>query len=187
MAEPDTGPKKSAWPLFMLAALAFVPGVGFFCGAGAATWGLLSRRPRALVAAAIAGVGVVAQIVGFAAWLFFSAGRSQVINQALAEVARKDLVRLVRALEDYRAAKGAYPSSLTALAHRDLGSRSLQVYDQAAGVIHGLRLYQYRVATDGMSFDLYSVGPDRIPGTEDDIRPVLPESLAAHSGYRPPG
>jgi hypothetical protein len=187
MAELDTGRTKSAWPLFVLAALAFVPGVGFFCGAGAATWGLLSKRPRALVAAAIAAVGVVAQVAGFSAWLFFSGARSPVISQALAEVARRDLVRLVGAIDDYRAANGAYPASLTALVNRDLGSRQLPVYDQGAGIFRGLRLYEYQVAPDGKSFDLYSVGPDRTPGTADDIRPVLPGSLAAHSGYRPPG
>ena len=186
MAELDTGRTKSAWPLFVLAALAFVPGVGFFCGAGAATWGLLSKRPRALVAAAIAAVGVVAQVAGFSAWLFFSGARSPLITQALAEVAGRDMVRLVQAIDDYRAATGAYPSSLTALARGNVG-RPLPVYDQGAGIFRGLRLYEYQVAPDGKSFDLYSVGPDRTPGTADDIRPVLPGSLAAHSGYRPPG
>ncbi len=51
-------------------------------------------------------------------------------------------------------------------------------------MFHPTALYDYRRSADGGSYDLFSVGADGIPGTADDLRPALPDSVLAHSGYR---
>ena len=43
----------------MLAAGGFIPALGLVLGAAAATWGLVSSRPRALLAAMIEGLVIV--------------------------------------------------------------------------------------------------------------------------------
>src|ERR1051326_2435112 len=44
-AEGGSRPQAS-WPLLVVAACSFLPGLGFFFAAGAVSWALLSSRPR---------------------------------------------------------------------------------------------------------------------------------------------
>jgi hypothetical protein len=60
----------------------------------------------------------------------------------------------------------------------------LNILDQGASFF-AFRPYHYSLAGDGLSYDLFSVGRDGKPGTADDLRPELPDSLKARSGYRP--
>ena len=182
----DTARRKPAWPLFLCAALAFVPGLGILFGSLAATWALLSSRPRALVAFGIAAGGALLQIVSFALWIAFSEADPGMAMANLAAT-QQDLRKVVNALDAYHAKQGSYPASLQELQRSGLTTRFVNIYDQSAGVFHLPYTYQYRVAADGSSFDVFSAGPDRAPETADDIRPVLPDSVRTHSGYRPPG
>ena len=43
---------KSARPIFILAGLSFLPGLGVVFGLAACIWGLIADRPRAVIAAA---------------------------------------------------------------------------------------------------------------------------------------
>ena len=95
-----------------------------------------------------------------------------------------DLNRLVVALDRYKANSGRYPATLQELVGYPIPLRMLNIYDQSAGPFH-VRPYLYRLAADGRSFDLRALGPDGRLDTPDDIHPELPDSLAAHSGYRP--
>lgn len=133
---------KRSWPLLLVAACSFIPGLGFFVGAIAVAWALLSDRPRARVAAVFAGLGAFANLAGIILVSVYM-NRTPEMARFNQEMTRQDLVRVV------------------------------------------YRLYQYHLAPDGGTYDLYSVGPDGRPGTDDDIRPVLPDSVAARSGYRP--
>jgi len=176
---------KPAWPLFLLAAFSFVPGFGFFFGAAAATWGLLSARPRALWAAALAGAGVLLQVVVAVVVLGLSRGSSSVLSGAMVLATQQDLVKLVQALDDYHERRGTYPANLADLQRTGISGRFVNIYDQAGGVFRMPRLYRYVLAPDGAGYDVFSAGPDREPGTADDIRPRLPDSLLARTGYRP--
>ena len=181
-----TSPHKPAFPLFFLAALSFVPGAGILAGSMAATWGLLSSRPKAMRAAVIGATGALLQIIGVVIWMLFSAPSSPATQQVSLEVTRQDLLKLVRALDAYHTSHGVYPATLVELQRGSLVAPFVNIYDPAAGVLHLPYPYQYHVAPDGKSYDLYSSGPDRIPDTEDDIRPRLPDAMRAQSGYSPP-
>lgn len=93
------GPKR-AWPLFLLAGAAFLPGFGVLFGAAAVTWALVSDRPRALVAAGLGAAGALLNLMA-GALLVWHAGKNPAFASAGAANARHDLSRLAGAIEDY--------------------------------------------------------------------------------------
>jgi Type II secretion system (T2SS), protein G len=184
-ATPSPTPRpKRAWPLFLLALTGLIPVFGFFTGAAALSWGLVSSRPHALRAAVVGGLGALLNLVGVVV-LGVQMQRTPTYAAAQAVVTQQDLARVATELDRYRARTGDYPPTLQALLGGPIPLRLLNINDQSAGPFHVPRPYQYRVAPDGRSFDLFAVGPDGRPHTADDVRPRLPDSLRAHSGYRP--
>lgn len=177
--------QKIVWPLFLIAALSFVPLLGVFFGAAGATWGLISSRRKAMWAAAIAMTGAVANIVGILVLSVSNDGGAAVVAVARHRETVARLHALVVALEDYRTREHSYPPSLKTLQARALPRHLVLIVDGSAGPFHLPHEYRYVLAPDGESYDLVATGPDNIFGTADDIRPVLSDSLKAHSGYRP--
>lgn len=181
---------RPAWPLFVLAGLSFTPVLGFFVGAVGASWGLLSSRRLALRAAAISATGALLNVVVLiVAGVFFAKenpAASAAATLAAAKLTRENLVELVVAVDQHKAKTGEYPVSLQVVARRLLPFQMLNIYDQSSGVFSLPRPYHYTIAADGESFDLFGVGPDGEPGTGDDVRPELPDSLRGRSGFKPP-
>ena len=182
----SAAPARRAWPLILVAALSFVPAVGIVAAAAAVSWALAGSRPRARLAVIVAVAGVLFNL-GLALTVprHFHARRE--IRAVEAQDTRSDLNRLVGALDDYHARTGRYPPTLSALVAYWFPRRILNIHDHTGGLLGLPRTYRYRVAPDGRSFDLYSVGPDGKAHTADDIRPSLPDSLRGTSGYRPEG
>lgn len=183
--DPAPAEPRPAWPLFVLAALSFTPILGFFVGAVGASWALMSSRPRALRAAVIAGTGALLNLVGIMVFGAFFAKGSPATDEVLARATRENLLRVVTAIDEHHAETGAYPPSLQILQRRLMPLEILSIYDQSTGVFSWPRPYRYGVAPDQSSFDLFAVGRDGKPGTPDDIRPELPDSVRSRSGYRP--
>ena len=175
--------RQASWPLLVVAACSFLPGLGFFFAAGAVSWALLSSRPRRRLALALGVGGAVFNIVG-SLFLVAAFSGSPDVQHAQAELTRRQLTSLVAAIDDYRRRHGAFPADLRALQRAAIPFRVIPINDQSRGLLHLGRLYVYRVAADGESYDLFSAGVDGIPGSADDIRPDLPDSVAARSGYR---
>ncbi|HLB55370.1 MAG TPA: hypothetical protein VJK71_09700 [Gemmatimonadales bacterium] len=182
MEQPPPPSPKPAWPLFLLGGLSFVPGLGFLLGSVAAGWGLVSSRPRALVAAAIGAVGAVLNLIGFLV-LGSQVFNSPELQQAKLELARQGLAEVVEAVELYRKEQGSYPPSLIVLSQKFGLQRPVRIFDPSAGLL-GLRPFQYRLAPNGESYDLFAVGADGTPGTDDDLRPVVPDSMKGKVGLR---
>ena len=181
---PESRQRESAWPLLVVAGSAFLPIIGFFLGAVAVSWGLLSDRPRARLAVGLGFAGALANLalVFIVAW---STHDSPAMRQAREETTVTDLTKVVLALEDYRREQYRYPATLRALIGQPVPTRLLGIHDLAAGLFQ-TRLYQYHPAPSGQSYDLFSVGLDGRPGTADDLRPALSDSLSRSTGYRPP-
>jgi hypothetical protein len=100
--------------------------------------------------------------------------------------ARRDLARLVGALEAYRDQRGHYPARLAAFTELPYSLQLVNIQDFSAGIFARPREYQYELAPDGQTYMLAAVGIDGEPGTSDDVYPDLPDSVAQHSGYRAP-
>ena len=185
MTDATTQHRKRAWPLFVVAGASFVPGFGVFFGAVAVTWALISDRPRALVAAGLGATGAFLNILG-GGLLMWHLGHNPTYATAGAASARRDLSRLVAALETYRQEQGQYPAGLDAFTQLPYSLRLVNIQDFSAGVFTRPREYHYDLSPDGESYVLFAVGPDGQAGTADDLFPDLPDSLAGHSGYRAP-
>ena len=184
MTTPLRQRPKRAWPLVTLAATSFIPGLGILLGSAAVTWGLVTDRPRARLAIGLGAAGALLQLAG-AVTLTIWTRDSESVQTARTVMVANELTAIVVALDDHRAKAGRYPATLRELVGYPVPMRFINVQDQFGGVFK-LRPYEYHVAPDGLSFDLFSVGPDREPGTGDDVRPLLPDSLRSRSGYRPP-
>jgi hypothetical protein len=179
-----TGERKRSWPLLLVACCAFLPGLGLiFAGIGL-TWALISDRPRAMLGAVLAGIGGVLNLAAFAVLSWHLQG-DPVYAAARAPGARRDLARLVAALEQYRAQTGEYPRSLEVFTQVPWSLKFVNVTDLSTGGFPVPRLYTYRRSADARHYDVYGIGADRRAGTEDDVRPELSDSAARHSGYRP--
>jgi Type II secretion system (T2SS), protein G len=172
--------KKRSWPLLLLAAGAFLPGFGIFFAAAALTWGLLSDRPRALLAAILGGIGGALNLVG-SVLLLWHMQDDPAYAAASAASARQDLVKLVRALEDHRATFGHYPADLAVFTQLPLSLKFVNVRDLSGGAFGKPRLYQYKRAPDDRTYDVYGAGMDGKGGTEDDVQPTV----GGVPGHRP--
>jgi hypothetical protein len=183
---PEGMPKpKRAWPLFLLAGAAFLPGFGVLFGAAAVTWALVSDRPRALVAAGLGAAGALLNLIG-GALLVWHAGKNPAYASAGAASARRDLSRLVGAIEAYHREQGRYPVRLATFTQLPYSLRLINIQDFSVGVFSRPREYRYDLAPDGRTYTLFAVGADGRPGTADDLFPELPDSVIGHSGYRSP-
>jgi len=136
-------------------------------------------------AAVLAGVGGVLNLF---VWLvlFWQVQDDPASLTQRASSARRDLAKVVAALESYREAHGHYPQSLAVFTQLPLSLKLVNVSD--VSTTRGFpfpRLYTYRRSEDGRWYDVYGVGADGRPGTDDDVRPELPDSVARRSGYRP--
>ena len=176
--------KKPAWPLLLVAGLSFVPGLGLFFAAAAVTWALISDRPRAKLGLAIAATGALLNLAG-SFFVVLTMQHGEAFARIEAQQTREDLSKLVVALEDYYGRAGRYPPNLRVLVGTPIPTRLINIYDQAPGLFRIPRVYEYHLSADGESYDLFSVGPDAVPHTADDIRPELLDSLRERAGYRP--
>ena len=182
-AEPRRQTKR-AWPLFLLAGASFIPGFGVLFGAAAVTWALVSDRPRALVAAGLGAAGAFLNMLGGGLLVWRLGANNPAYAAGRAGRARRDLGKLVIALETYQREQGRYPARLDAFTQLPYSLRLVNIQDFSAGVFSRPRQYHYDLAPDGQTYTLFGVGADGRAGTTDDVFPDLPDSLARRSGYR---
>jgi hypothetical protein len=85
------------------------------------------------------------------------------------------------AIEYYKEVHGSYPSKLDDLDRSDTAF----LYDTSFGLKGALikKFHQYQLLPDGLHYTLFDVGPDKVPGTADDLYPVILDDEASHIGY----
>lgn len=185
MTAAPTPASKSARPIFILAGLGFLPGLGVVFGLAACIWGLIADRPRALVAAAIGAAGTLLNFAGCVAVGYWAMER-QGPGGFVGMLTSTELVLLVEELEDHHERHQGYPATLRELDGSALGGPGVNIFDRALGLGNLTVPYHYERSDDRRHYSLFSVGPDQLPATPDDIHPVLPDSLAARAGLLPP-
>ncbi len=185
MTQPAPARPRATWPLYLVAALAFIPGLGFILGSIAVSWGLVSSRPGARRAVALAASGALLNILGMLLLFSKSGSGTAVFRDEFRRGLERNLGDVVLALEEYQSKRHSYPESLQDLQRARGPLHAAPILDYGPGIFRIQRPFQYMVAPDGLSYDLFSVGPDGKPGTTDDIRPTVPDSLRGRIGLKP--
>jgi hypothetical protein len=92
--------------------------------------------------------------------------------------ARESLSNLAKELEFYKYENGAYPDSLQQL---ERGGHLVFISDPTQPTFKKPIYFQYQDLGD--HYTLFSVGPDGIPHTSDDIYPVIPDTGRIQYGW----
>jgi hypothetical protein len=184
MSEPTT---RSQEPLgaaaYLLAALAFIPGLGILLGLPSIGWGLLlgARGGRKVVA--IAAAGVTLNVLGYAALFYVGVAKKGLFANLESQMAHQDLRKAVLEIEFWRVQHGAYPDSLAQLIPNAADARLAPLYDHSVPPRGGKAPYFfYQRTPEGTHYWLRGRGPDEQPFTADDILPQLPDPERAKTG-----
>jgi hypothetical protein len=167
---PPASPGKS-WPLLVMAGLAFIPFLGVLFGFIATCWGLVTDRPRGLIAAAIGGAGALLNIFGIVVFGMSLMKNNPAFGGLSAGIARVELDSLESRIEEYQAQHGRYPEELAQLPRAGT-SASVPIIDHSTSLLNVTVRYQYRVGSDGQSYELFGAGPDGVADTPDDVLPT---------------
>ena len=184
MTAPASPHRKHAWPLLLVAGLAFVPGLGFLFGSAAVTWALVSDRPRRTLSLILGATGAVLNLAVPILMIVLSPQGRLLARRAEMTQTRQDLTKVVTELERYHTRTGQYPPTLHVLVGVPIPSRLINIYDHSQSILRWNRTYAYLVSDDGTTYDVFAAGPDGIPYTADDVRPAIPDSLRQTVGYR---
>src|SRR5690349_11306906 len=131
LPEPASRP-RSSWPLMLLAALSLIPALGFFFGVATAIWGLVTDRPRGLLAAALGGAGALLNLVILGV-IGMSIANKTHSGGVGAVIARSELDTLTNHLDLYHLDHGRYPASLADLSRGMKFTQTLPLYDHSIG------------------------------------------------------
>lgn len=165
-------PTGKSWPLFVLAGLAFIPVFGVLFGFIAACWGLLTDRPRGLLAAAVGGGGAILNIIVLMTVGVAMIQKNPRMGGIANSIARLELDSLEAHLDTYHTVHGRYPDALTQLPRPVGVGRVLPVIDHSIGLLNVTTLYQYRANGQGQGYELFGAGPDGVADTPDDVFPT---------------
>lgn len=162
---------RASWPVLVLAGLSLVPILGFFFGVAAAIWGLLTDRPRGLLAAGLGAAGAILNI-GILGAIGVTIASRQHKGGVSAMVAQGELDTLVNHIELYHEAHGNYPARLADLPRPTNLGKALPLIDHSIGLLNMTTEYTYIVLENGADFDLKGAGKDGIADTADDVYPT---------------
>ncbi len=155
----------------VLAALSLIPVLGFLIGVAAVCWGLVTDRPRGVLAAALGGTGALLNLVAIVVLGLGQTTRGQSGGLAGA-IARSELDTLVNHLDRYFEEHGRYPARLADLPQPPSASARLPVVDHSIGLLNTTVEYAYEPHHEGETFLIRGAGKDGITDTPDDILPT---------------
>ncbi len=181
-SEKNAPREKISRLVYIPAIISLLPIIGVPFGISALLWGLSDWKNGGKKAVNLTVIGFVISLLSVI--VVFS-----IYDQILKSPAKVDikinysqagLIHIVRYLEFYNMGHGYYPNSLMDL--REEGDTSLSIRAMTDPFSYeGLvstgdpeeQPFYYLVSEDGNSYDLFSIGPDRMPFTRDDVYPVI--------------
>ncbi len=149
----------------VVAALSFIPLLGVPFGFVSILWGLITRRAGRWTLVTMGTAGIALTVVAYAS-LFYCGfmQRGGMFDELRSRLAQQTITNLVKAIEFYKVQNGRYPDSLETL-------RQSLTSESAASIVE-LRQFHYEVV-DADRYRLVGLGPDGVPFTGDDLRPVV--------------
>jgi hypothetical protein len=128
----------------------------------------------------IGATGVLWSVLIYGSLFVFM--QSDWMSKQMAPNAQEELTNVARQLEFYKYENGDYPDSLQQLEKKD---HWVFIVDPTQ--INRLKKTVYfQYVHLGDHYSLFSVGPDGIPHTRDDIYPVIPDTGSIRYGWIKP-
>ena len=179
--------------VYIPAIASLIPIIGIPFGVSAILWGISDWKIGGKKAVILACIGLLLTFsVGF--YFYFSFDwfkNSSYLVETKVRYSQAGLAHLIRYIEYYQLGHGHYPTSLTDVKEQDNSYMTDKTFSDPftySGVIwtgsQGEQPFYYAVGTDGNSYELFSVGPDRTPNTQDDIYPVVSDEYKSVLGLR---
>jgi len=171
-ATPVTTPKA----LYFIGLLCLIPMIGAFVGLVLLLIGIIQYKDKWLTI--IGAFGIVFTIVVYSL-LFYAANHMDIAKKGWAQLSQMQLNGVVKNIEYYRLAHGAYPDNITQLRDDD---KMAQINDPVYGMSTATHYFNYR--RKDSCYTVFSSGPDFKPHTADDLYPVVTIIDSSKVGYR---
>jgi len=179
--------------VYVPAIASLIPFIGIPFGISAVLWGISDWKIGGKKAVILACIGF---LVTFSIGLYFYFGvdqfkKSSFFTETKVRYSQAGLAHLMRYIEYYKLGHGYYPTSLAEVKEQDNYYMTTKTFSDPftySGIFftvnQGEQPFFYAVSTDGNSYELFSVGPDKIPHTQDDIYPVVLDEYKSVLGLR---
>ena len=146
--------------------LGLIPLIGAFVGFHFILLGLITYRDRKLV---FIGLASIAWTVFLYASLYYVSNYGKIGRDLNTQEAQMNLNGLLSDIEFYNLQNGHYPEDLRQVENNN---KLVSIWDPFSAKQFGDRkMFNYQ--RDDKHYSLFSVGPDMIPNTEDDIYPSV--------------
>jgi hypothetical protein len=186
-AQPPSLPAESQKPSgclpYAIGGASFIPLVGVVFGLIAIVWGIARRTWQLIV---LGACGILFTIVIYSALFYFGFFyRGGMFDELRSDLAVSMLNDCVKEIEFYKLQHGHYPASLSEVDPKDK-MQFPKCFDPTIISFNPKRdrHFFYQLDASGSFYFLFSVGPDGIPFTADDIFPTIPADERAKTGLR---
>ncbi len=178
--------------VYIPALCSFLPIIGIPFGISAILWGFSDWKIGGRKVVTISFLGLLSTF--FLGCLIYStvirAISSPAMTATKTSYTKISLAFIIRYIEYYKLGHGYYPNTLDDLKEKDITFNEPAFIDLFTSPLlsptggPSEQQYFYEVHDDGNSYELFSVGPDKIPHTQDDIYPVVLDDYRSILGLR---
>lgn len=165
-------------PPYLLGLLGIIPLVGAFVGFALILYGIFRYKDRKLII--IGSTGVLFSVLVYSL-MFYELKHGKLATESYKEIAQKQLNSLSDEIELYKLRYGSYPDSLSLLPQDNYSIIFLYDPFLSRKGDEGKNEFPYKKLEN--HYTVFSVGPDCIPQTSDDIFPVVHDTGRFKSGF----
>jgi hypothetical protein len=159
---------QNKWTRYLFAILCFVPFIGAFVGIALIFYSVFNHRDKMLLTAGFIGIALTAAVYSI---LFYQLKYGKDASTGFAAISQSELNILVNQVEYFKYRTGSYPDSLEQLRLLD---QSVNIYDPLLiRKMEDKSKMRFSYRKIGEKYMLFSVGPDGVPYTSDDIYPAI--------------
>jgi len=171
---PPEDKSKPPLAVYLVGILGFIPLIGAIVGVVLIVLGIAAYRSWKLIV--IGAAGIIWSVLVYGSLFIFT--QSKTMGKLMVPSARESLSNLAKEIEFYKYENGIYPDSLQQL---ERGHHLVFIWDPTQPTFKKPIYFQYKNLGD--HYILFSVGPDGIAHTSDDIFPVIPDTGRIHYGW----
>jgi len=167
-------PKQSLGCLpYAIGGASFIPLLGVPLGLVAIIWGVMTKKKGRRALIFLGACGILFTILAYGSLFYFGfIQRGGFYDGLRTQLAQTTLQGVVKEIEFFKLQQGEYPARLEQLLPNTTNS-IMSIYDPTQ--VHfgstNRPVFFYELQPDRQHYYLFSVGPDQIPFTADDIMP----------------